>query len=221
MTANVAAFASATVAALVAFSSSLSAVAFFLEASISAISSPRSLISCPNFAINAEKSSTCEVRLSTSAPRFSRDFLFVANSESHQALWSASSLASSMSRTSKSLIIFRTFPNGSSETLLAIVAKKVLPARLACSRNNEAARACAGALPAASLPCSWTKARGREAAISSNEEPGKCLSAAPATSGLERISVAFCKASNSCDRNTWRASNSLDFNWQPALRSRR
>mmetsp|Transcript_54185 Transcript_54185/g.126116 ORF Transcript_54185/g.126116 Transcript_54185/m.126116 type:complete len:204 (+) Transcript_54185:679-1290(+) len=195
--------------ALVALSSCRSAVAFFMATSSAAISSLRSLIACESLLLSAESSSMSAVSLSTSAPKFSRDNLFVDSSLSHQSLCCISSVASSLSRAIKSLIIFVTFAKGSSATLSATVARKALPERLARSESNEAARRWAG--PALlSLLSSCTRARCR----SSRSADGRCACAAPATSGLEMISMALWMASSSLARRTCRFSNSFDFSWQ-------
>mmetsp|Transcript_59886 Transcript_59886/g.115515 ORF Transcript_59886/g.115515 Transcript_59886/m.115515 type:complete len:235 (+) Transcript_59886:589-1293(+) len=186
---------------------------------MSLTSSFSSAISFFSFASFAVSSSMDAVKVSTLAVRSSRDCLLVASSSSHQPLWSASSFASVMSLTNKSLIIFLTLAKGSSVIRAAIESKKPLRTLSARCRRSVAARTWALAPAIVALSAFWNCAKtvAGDTGVCTRAAPGRCLSAAPDTCGLEMISMAFWIACNSSFRNNWRDSNSSDFLWQVAV----
>mmetsp|Transcript_74711 Transcript_74711/g.169230 ORF Transcript_74711/g.169230 Transcript_74711/m.169230 type:complete len:244 (-) Transcript_74711:342-1073(-) len=135
---------------------------------------------------------------------------FVASSVSHHPLCSASSLASSIRRTRRSLIIFRTLTKGSSVTRVARAASTRLDSWFALACRKRAAFSCFG------LRTSARRLARTEPVCSSC---GRCFSDAPETAPLEMISMAFSIAWSSSVRKAWRDSKSADFFSQVAVRS--
>mmetsp|Transcript_85570 Transcript_85570/g.164752 ORF Transcript_85570/g.164752 Transcript_85570/m.164752 type:complete len:220 (-) Transcript_85570:55-714(-) len=174
------------------------------------LSSP---ISSVNFAIEACNSSISACRVSTASVFSFRVCSFVESSVSHHPLCSASSFASSIKRTNRSLIIFFTFAKGSSATRTARAERIRLFNWRPCSLKNSATRlwtaVCSPDLNWPSdMPFFWTKV-------------GKYLSAFPETALLDRISMAFAIASSSSVRNCCLASKSEAFCEQVAFKSSR
>mmetsp|Transcript_78048 Transcript_78048/g.200999 ORF Transcript_78048/g.200999 Transcript_78048/m.200999 type:complete len:210 (-) Transcript_78048:766-1395(-) len=206
VTAACASFASLTVTSLVAFSSPRAFAASAMATSRSLMASLRSPISCASFASRAASSSAFAARSEASALSVSRACLLVDSSWSHHPLWSASSLASSISLTSRSLIIFLTFAKGSSPARIATVASRRLLALWArCVRKATAfcrKREAGLALALALRSC----ARAVAGLLTCSSADGRYFSPEPATSGLEMTSMALSIASSSSRRSTWRSS---------------
>mmetsp|Transcript_6768 Transcript_6768/g.18206 ORF Transcript_6768/g.18206 Transcript_6768/m.18206 type:complete len:270 (-) Transcript_6768:703-1512(-) len=214
VTAACATFDSSMVTVLVAFSPVRCSVASATAASRSEMAAARSAISWVSFASRAVSSSTFAARSETSAESDVRVASLVASSSSHQPLWSASELASSMSLTRRSLIIFLTLPKGSSPTRSATVASMRL-SRDAALEVSRATTFCCSAEIGVPLR-SWARAAGL-----CSRAAGRCFSPAPETAPLEMISIAFWIASISCPRRTARLSKSVDFWLHMAVVSRR
>mmetsp|Transcript_123555 Transcript_123555/g.331875 ORF Transcript_123555/g.331875 Transcript_123555/m.331875 type:complete len:358 (+) Transcript_123555:652-1725(+) len=212
-TAPCAALASWMVASFFALSAPRSSSASFMAA----CSSETSCASCsmrrePSATV-ASPSSILAVRPSMSSWSLLRVFLLVPSSVSHQPLCSASSFASSIRRTMRSLIIFFTFLNGSSCARAAIWDSTRLPVCSARSCRYAAARPCASGTD------SDRSAASEEAFVWSRA--GRCFSALPCTAPLEMISMACAKASSSSARSVCRDSKSEAFCAQMAVRSSR
>mmetsp|Transcript_112508 Transcript_112508/g.206474 ORF Transcript_112508/g.206474 Transcript_112508/m.206474 type:complete len:200 (+) Transcript_112508:694-1293(+) len=171
-------------------------------------------MSSVSWAIDAVNSSISAVNVSTCDVFSFRVCSFVVSSVSHQPLCSASSLASSISRTMRSLIIFFTLTKGSSATREAKANSRRLLRRFAwacrycatriCVFVAEDARSCAS-----TGPCFFCKRLGRY------------LSALPATAALLMISMAFVIVTISSARNFWRDAKDDAFSEQVAVKSAR
>mmetsp|Transcript_126648 Transcript_126648/g.343815 ORF Transcript_126648/g.343815 Transcript_126648/m.343815 type:complete len:292 (+) Transcript_126648:662-1537(+) len=181
--------------------------------SSSATAEESSAISSPSFATEAVSSSSSACSSSTACVFSFRVCSFVESSVSHQPLCSASSFASSIRRTMRSLIIFFTFLNGSSCARAAIWDSTRLPVCSARSCRYAAARPCASGTD------SDRSAASEEAFVWSRA--GRCFSALPCTAPLEMISMACAKASSSSARSVCRDSKSEAFCAQMAVRSSR
>mmetsp|Transcript_55329 Transcript_55329/g.91530 ORF Transcript_55329/g.91530 Transcript_55329/m.91530 type:complete len:291 (+) Transcript_55329:713-1585(+) len=185
-----------------------------MAASRAATAAVSSAMSAAHFAIEAVSSSISALSCSTAAVFSARVLALVAISVSHQPLCSASSFASSMSFTMRSLIIFFTFWNGSSEMRAATCESKRLLSALACLCRKVATRAWASvALTARSM------ARADVFLPACCSMLGKYVSAAPDTELLAMIEIAFSIASNSSARNSCRDSKSDVFCAQVASKS--
>mmetsp|Transcript_29540 Transcript_29540/g.84862 ORF Transcript_29540/g.84862 Transcript_29540/m.84862 type:complete len:258 (-) Transcript_29540:730-1503(-) len=159
-------------------------------------------MSSVSLAMDASSWSISACRVSTASVFSFRVCSLVESSVSHQPLCSASSLASSMRRVRRSLIIFFTLRKGSSATRPASIERT----RLLRSR----ARACRyeAALDWTSLRRSALRAAS-DAACCARE--GRCLSALPDTASLEMISMALLRATSSSERSCCRATKSVAF----------
>mmetsp|Transcript_47025 Transcript_47025/g.135941 ORF Transcript_47025/g.135941 Transcript_47025/m.135941 type:complete len:223 (-) Transcript_47025:813-1481(-) len=185
---------------------------------------PRSATACVSsatssvsFAMEASSSSTSACSVSTASVFSLRVCSFVASSVSHQPLCSASSLASSMRRTRRSLIIFFTLANGSSPTWAARDESTRLSSCWALLWRYRAAFACAWPGPICS---ERNAARDRPFAPEAFcTSVGRYFSACPETAALERISMALPMATSSSARSCCRDSKSDAFCWQVAVRS--
>mmetsp|Transcript_18322 Transcript_18322/g.48361 ORF Transcript_18322/g.48361 Transcript_18322/m.48361 type:complete len:267 (-) Transcript_18322:835-1635(-) len=205
-TAPCAALASWMVASFFALSAPRSSSASFMAA----CSSETSCASCsmrrePSATV-ASPSSILAVRPSMSSWSLLRVFLLVPSSVSHQPLCSASSFASSIRRTMRSLIIFFTFENGSSATRTASAESIRL---LSCAerlRRNSATFSCTGLRPS---DLRLTKALALFAPCWANDCALPSFCNFPSLS----ISIALDTASISSARNCWRDSKSADF-WE-------
>mmetsp|Transcript_18835 Transcript_18835/g.65654 ORF Transcript_18835/g.65654 Transcript_18835/m.65654 type:complete len:203 (+) Transcript_18835:181-789(+) len=196
-----------------AFSSCLNFVASAMAASSSATALVSAAMSSVSFAMDASSWSISACRVSTASVFSLRVCSFVDSSVSHQPLCSASSLASSMRRTMRSLSIFLTFSKGSFDTRTA----KAESTRL----FNSSLRLCKNSATRTCAVC-WVVARKLTKAVApSCASDGRCFSALPATAPLEMISMALLMASNSSVRSCWRDSKSLAFCSQVAVRSSR
>mmetsp|Transcript_83739 Transcript_83739/g.131874 ORF Transcript_83739/g.131874 Transcript_83739/m.131874 type:complete len:232 (-) Transcript_83739:45-740(-) len=213
-TAVCASFASWMVASFSALSFCRISVAFATFPSSSATCKESSVIKVASFEIEAVNSSISLVRLSTDAVRVVRTCSFSFSSVSHHPLCCASSPACSSSREMRSLIIFLTFAKGSSRARTAIAERTRLPMRAAWSLRYAAI------LIWFETDFSWEDLNcAREGETCSKAPFGRCLSAAPMTSSLERISIAFSIATISSPRSFCRLSKSLDFCVQVLVRS--
>mmetsp|Transcript_139362 Transcript_139362/g.353417 ORF Transcript_139362/g.353417 Transcript_139362/m.353417 type:complete len:295 (+) Transcript_139362:693-1577(+) len=200
-----------------AFSSCRSLVASAMAASKAATAFVSSSMSSANFAIDACSSSISACKVSTASVFSFRVCSLVDSSVSHQPLCSASSFASSMRRTMRSLIIFFTFRNGSSETRTAKAESTRLPNCLPRLLRYCATRA-----------WFWLYVSARSMASAEPSPPdnccakaGKCVSAWPLTEELEMISMALLMASISSARSCCRDSKSVAFCSQVAVKSSR
>mmetsp|Transcript_20131 Transcript_20131/g.52613 ORF Transcript_20131/g.52613 Transcript_20131/m.52613 type:complete len:203 (-) Transcript_20131:181-789(-) len=201
------------VCVFLAFSSSRNEVALETASSSSATSLESSATSSVSLAMEEVSSSISARNVSTESVFSLRVCSFVASSLSHQPLCSASSLASSMRRTMRSLSIFLTFSKGSFDTRTA----KAESTRL----FNSSLRLCKNSATRTCAVC-WVVARKLTKAVApSCASDGRCFSALPATAPLEMISMALLMASNSSVRSCWRDSKSLAFCSQVAVRSSR
>mmetsp|Transcript_93718 Transcript_93718/g.293169 ORF Transcript_93718/g.293169 Transcript_93718/m.293169 type:complete len:226 (+) Transcript_93718:765-1442(+) len=171
-----------------------------------------SATSSVSLAIDASSWSISACRVSTASVFSFRVCSFVASSVSHQPLCSASSFASSIKRTRRSLIIFLTLRNGSSATRPASAESTRLSNCLAILLRYEAACTCAWP---------WRSARRAASALPFWSMLGRYLSALPVTAALERISIALLMASISSARSCWRDSKSEAFCSHVAVRSDR
>mmetsp|Transcript_10324 Transcript_10324/g.17947 ORF Transcript_10324/g.17947 Transcript_10324/m.17947 type:complete len:243 (-) Transcript_10324:322-1050(-) len=202
------------VCSFLAFSSKRRVVASDMAASSSATAFVNSLMSSVSFAMEASSWSISACKVSTASVFSLRVCSLVLSSVSHQPLCSASSLASSIKRTIKSLIIFLTFTNGSASTLTASAESTRLFKACARSFKNSEARCC-GAREAP------------EARNCASEEPdfcaseGKYVSALPDTAPLEMISMALVMASISSARSCCLDSKSEAFCSHVAVKSAR
>mmetsp|Transcript_94466 Transcript_94466/g.262844 ORF Transcript_94466/g.262844 Transcript_94466/m.262844 type:complete len:256 (-) Transcript_94466:488-1255(-) len=200
------------VSVLVAFSSCLLSVALAMALSSSATAPESSAISSVSFAIEASSSSISACRVSTASVFSFRVCSFVASSVSHQPLCSASSLASSISRTRRSLIIFLTLTKGSSAMRPAAAESTRLSSVRARPSRKRAARSCAPLCisdrSAASEEPPWSRV-------------GRYFPALPETSSLEMISMALVMAASSSARRACRDSKSVAFFSHVAVRSLR
>mmetsp|Transcript_80969 Transcript_80969/g.147744 ORF Transcript_80969/g.147744 Transcript_80969/m.147744 type:complete len:274 (-) Transcript_80969:689-1510(-) len=161
-------------------------------------------VSC---AMEAVSSSISAVNFSTVSVFSLRVCSLTASSVSHQPLCSASSFASFMRRTIKSLIIFLTFWKGSSEICAATLASMRLLRCEACLRKKAATRAWA---------CVVLTARSIASAVPLLVSVfcsmlGKYVSALPDTELLAMIEMAFSMASSSSARNSCLDSKSEAF----------
>mmetsp|Transcript_96733 Transcript_96733/g.224239 ORF Transcript_96733/g.224239 Transcript_96733/m.224239 type:complete len:206 (-) Transcript_96733:289-906(-) len=161
----------------------------------------------------AIRSSISAVSMFTSSVFLSRVCLLVVSSVSHQPLCSASSLASSMRRTSRSLIIFLTLRKGSSATRPANAESTRLLNCRALNAKYSAAFAWA--------PFWRSERRAASAVAFFCTMDGKYFSAFPDTAALERISIALAIATSSSARSCCRDSKSAAFCSQVAVRSAR
>mmetsp|Transcript_10539 Transcript_10539/g.31911 ORF Transcript_10539/g.31911 Transcript_10539/m.31911 type:complete len:290 (+) Transcript_10539:620-1489(+) len=194
------------------FSPSRSFVALDMASSSSATPLESSVMSSASLAMDEWSSSISARRVSTASVFSLRACALVASSVSHHPLWSASSFASSMRRTRRSLIIFRTLRKGSAAARSATAESTRLWRAPACSWRYAAALACSLLL---------TSARSAANELLRCSRLGKCLSALPETASLEMISMAFSMASSSSERSSWRDSKSLAFFSQVATSSSR
>mmetsp|Transcript_34132 Transcript_34132/g.79169 ORF Transcript_34132/g.79169 Transcript_34132/m.79169 type:complete len:242 (-) Transcript_34132:33-758(-) len=201
------------VCSFVAFSSWRILVASDMAASKLATALVNSLISSVNFEIEASNWSISACNVSTASVFSFRVCSFVESSVSHQPLCSASSFASSIKRTIKSLIIFFTFENGSSATRTARAESTRLFKFSALDLKNSATRSC-GAFDRPERSCASATAL---FCISA----GKCFSALPLTASLDKISMAFSIAWISSARNCCLDSKSEAFCSQVAVKSER
>mmetsp|Transcript_127012 Transcript_127012/g.367669 ORF Transcript_127012/g.367669 Transcript_127012/m.367669 type:complete len:260 (-) Transcript_127012:671-1450(-) len=151
-------------------------------------------MSCDNSAIWVVRSSTCALSFSTSSVFASRVNLFVASSASHQPLCSVSWVASSMSLTMRSLIIFLTFTNGSSATRWETMDNKRLSMALALTDRNVEILCCKG--------LAWL-ARNCDNDLVPRfcNMLGRCFFAAPETFSDDSMSMACWMASSSSPRS--------------------
>mmetsp|Transcript_61557 Transcript_61557/g.173892 ORF Transcript_61557/g.173892 Transcript_61557/m.173892 type:complete len:259 (-) Transcript_61557:819-1595(-) len=205
------------VCSLVAFSSWRSSVAFAMAASKSATAWLNTLMSSVSFEIEASSWSISAWRVSTASVFSLRVCSFVDNSVSHQPLCSASSLASSIKRTMRSLIIFLTRSNGSEETRVAKLSRMGLESSWLLFCKYSTTRACA---PRCERPMN-TETRAVALPLLLCAKDGKYVSALPFTAEPEMISMALLMASSSSARRAWRDSKSLAFCSQVAERSPR
>mmetsp|Transcript_106016 Transcript_106016/g.316623 ORF Transcript_106016/g.316623 Transcript_106016/m.316623 type:complete len:259 (+) Transcript_106016:91-867(+) len=190
-----------------ASSSCRSFVASAMATSSSATAFVRSASSSENLAMEASSWSTCACNDSTASVLSLRVCVFAASSVSHQPLWETSSLASSMSLTIKSLIIDFTLPKGSSAACAAMTERYRLP-----SFSDLAWRYAATRRRASASPCrAETTCANAVALFFAWRSAGRCVSAAPFTAALDRISMAFLMAFTSSARVTWFFSNSSDL----------
>mmetsp|Transcript_18324 Transcript_18324/g.48368 ORF Transcript_18324/g.48368 Transcript_18324/m.48368 type:complete len:267 (-) Transcript_18324:835-1635(-) len=201
-----ASLASLMVARFVAFSSWRSSVALVMALSSASMASARSSMSCASCCIEDSSPSISAWSVSTAEVFSSRVCLLVVSSVSHQPLCSASSFASSIRRTMRSLIIFFTFENGSSATRTASAESIRL---LSCAerlRRNSATFSCTGLRPS---DLRLTKALALFAPCWANDCALPSFCNFPSLS----ISIALDTASISSARNCWRDSKSADF-WE-------
>mmetsp|Transcript_52197 Transcript_52197/g.114184 ORF Transcript_52197/g.114184 Transcript_52197/m.114184 type:complete len:266 (+) Transcript_52197:667-1464(+) len=199
------------VSSFVAFSVVRSSVASDMAASSSATALLSSEMSSVSLAIDASSWSISAWRVSTASVFSLRVCSFVESSVSHQPLCSASSLASSMRRTMRSLIIFFTLVKGSAATRCEARARTRLLSCVARPSRKAAMRACRGL---------WLELRSCARAVACTSA-GRCLSPEPATASLDMMSMALLTASSSSARSFWRLSKSADFWAQRALVSSR
>mmetsp|Transcript_92272 Transcript_92272/g.266311 ORF Transcript_92272/g.266311 Transcript_92272/m.266311 type:complete len:291 (+) Transcript_92272:622-1494(+) len=201
------------VCSFVAFSVWRFFVASAIAESNSATAFVSSLMSSVNFEIDASNWSISACKVSTASVFSFRVCSFVESSVSHQPLCSASSFASSMRRTMRSLIIFFTFANGSSATRTASAESTRLFNLSPLARKNSATRSC-GSLDLLARNCA-------------SAEPffcakdGKYFSELPFTALLDKISTAFSIASISSARSCCLDSKSDAFCSQVATKSER
>mmetsp|Transcript_96739 Transcript_96739/g.224261 ORF Transcript_96739/g.224261 Transcript_96739/m.224261 type:complete len:215 (+) Transcript_96739:515-1159(+) len=185
-----------------------------MAASRSATACIKVEMSSVSLAMEASSSSISACKTSTASVFSFLVCSLVASSVSHQPLCSASSLASSIKRTRRSLIIFFTLRKGSSSTRDARAESTRLSSSPARSRRYWAART-----------------RERLSSVDSersaaNEVPrcaraGRCFSALPDNASLLMISMAFPIAASSSARNCCLASKSEAFFEHVAKRSER
>mmetsp|Transcript_89121 Transcript_89121/g.174392 ORF Transcript_89121/g.174392 Transcript_89121/m.174392 type:complete len:259 (-) Transcript_89121:574-1350(-) len=160
-------------------------------------------MSSVSFAIEASSSSISAWSISTASVFSLRVCSLVDSSVSHQPLCSASSFASSIKRTMRSLIIFFTFAKGSSATRTARAERTRLFKLSPLARRNSATRSC-GAIALPALNCA-------KAAPLPCTNDGRYFSAFPFTALLDKISIAFSMASISSARSCCRDSKSDAF----------
>mmetsp|Transcript_11417 Transcript_11417/g.20844 ORF Transcript_11417/g.20844 Transcript_11417/m.20844 type:complete len:258 (+) Transcript_11417:532-1305(+) len=205
--------ASAMVCMLVAFSFCRNSVAFAMSSVSCATAAVSSVRSLPSLLMEASNSSMCACKSSTVSVFCLRVCSLVASSVSHQPLCSASSFASSIKRTMRSLIIFLTLSNGSLPARTATADKTRLFNFFACCCKYCTSLPCEAGFSARSC------ARADFAFFCSS--CGKYFSALPVTDSEDRISIAFCKASNSSARSFCLASKSDAFCSQVETKSAR
>mmetsp|Transcript_142400 Transcript_142400/g.455096 ORF Transcript_142400/g.455096 Transcript_142400/m.455096 type:complete len:259 (-) Transcript_142400:822-1598(-) len=205
------------VCVFLAFSSSRNEVALETASSSSATSLESSATSSVSLAMEEVSSSISARNVSTESVFSLRVCSFVASSLSHQPLCSASSLASSMRRTTRSLIIFLTCSNGSEETRVAKLSRMGLESSWLLFCKYSTTRACA---PRCERPMN-TETRAVALPLLLCAKDGKYVSALPFTAEPEMISMALLMASSSSARRAWRDSKSLAFCSQVAERSPR
>mmetsp|Transcript_75358 Transcript_75358/g.190586 ORF Transcript_75358/g.190586 Transcript_75358/m.190586 type:complete len:255 (-) Transcript_75358:774-1538(-) len=195
------------------FSSWRSLVASAMAVSNSATALVSSEMSSVSLAIDDSNSSISACNVSTASVFSFRVCSFVESSVSHQPLCSASSFASSMRRTMRSLIIFFALAKGSSATRTASAESTRLLRCRPWTRRNSATR-CWGTSAAEDRNCAK-----EDPAFCAKD--GKYFSAFPLTASLDKISMAFWIASISSARNCCRDSKSEAFCWQVAVKSAR
>mmetsp|Transcript_98368 Transcript_98368/g.259794 ORF Transcript_98368/g.259794 Transcript_98368/m.259794 type:complete len:244 (-) Transcript_98368:801-1532(-) len=159
-----------------------------------------SAVSSESFRMRELPSSTAALRPSMSSLSFVRAILLLPISVSQKPSWSASPLASSSKRVIMPSIIFLTLAKGSAIIFSASSVRRSLCKSLPfASRKSRTRRRMPSVLPSAfSPPLSCTSAMPFFAGACAKE---RCCSAAPRTSGEERISMALPMASISSARS--------------------
>mmetsp|Transcript_52004 Transcript_52004/g.114079 ORF Transcript_52004/g.114079 Transcript_52004/m.114079 type:complete len:225 (+) Transcript_52004:841-1515(+) len=154
----------------------------------------------------AVRSSTSALNFSTCEVFSSRVCALVASSVEHHPCCSASALASSSNFVMRPSIIFFTFLKGSSAAWVAAKARARLPRSLArcCKKVTTCATNSAPCCDDRSCSSTWCCFASFFPCICSSL--GRCLSAAPFTASLDKISMAFFTASISPDRVVCRCS---------------
>mmetsp|Transcript_40690 Transcript_40690/g.97599 ORF Transcript_40690/g.97599 Transcript_40690/m.97599 type:complete len:211 (-) Transcript_40690:909-1541(-) len=159
-----------------------------------------------NFMLLAVRSSTSALNFSTWEVFSSRVWVLVASSVEHHPCCSASALASSSNFVIRPSIIFFTFLKGSSAACVAARARARLPKSLALCCKNVATCATNSAPCCDDRSCSSTCRCFPSFFPCICNNLGRCLSAAPFTASLDRISIAFFTASISPERVVCRCS---------------
>mmetsp|Transcript_48390 Transcript_48390/g.156013 ORF Transcript_48390/g.156013 Transcript_48390/m.156013 type:complete len:244 (-) Transcript_48390:709-1440(-) len=177
-----------------------------------------SAVSSESFRMRELPSSTAALRPSMSSLSFVRAILLLPISVSQKPSWSASPLASSSKRVIMPSIIFLTLAKGSAIIFSASSVRRSLCKSLPfASRKSRTRRRMPSVLPSAfSPPLSCTSAMPFFAGACAKE---RCCSAAPRTSGEERISMALPMASISSVRNCCLSSKSEAFCPQVLVKS--
>mmetsp|Transcript_102585 Transcript_102585/g.331015 ORF Transcript_102585/g.331015 Transcript_102585/m.331015 type:complete len:281 (-) Transcript_102585:578-1420(-) len=189
------------------------AVAFATAASSAASCASSSASSFCSCALVAESPSISTRRPSACCVLLLRVCAFVASSWSHQPLCSVSAVACDMRRVRSSSMSFLTLAKGSPRARSATAESARLPRRRDSLLRYSEARCWLGASLAARSCTSAAARRGCSSRL------GRCFAAVPATSSLERSSLACSRAWISSERSAWRLWNSCSRCSQLAVRS--